>query len=157
MDERHEKAVVASVEEARRKVDASWDHWLAALWGIPEERLTEPGVCGAWSVKDLIGHVAYWDDDALADVERIMTGVGQASGTADERNAAAAAANAARSLDDLRAEMMRTHEAVVGVLRGLAPDDPRALRVCREIAEDTWEHYDDHAAEVRAWRQRVGL
>ena len=27
----------------------------------------------------------------------------------------------------------------------------------REIAVDTWEHYDEHAVQVRAWRQRVGL
>jgi uncharacterized protein (TIGR03083 family) len=157
MGEQQAQAEVASVEEARRRVDASWDGWLAALDGVPEERLTEPGVCGDWSVKDLIGHVAYWDDDALADVERIMKGRGLVAGTADERNATAAAANAARSLDELRAEMAQTHETVVGVLRGLDPDDPRTLRICREVAEDTWEHYDDHAAEVRSWRQRVGL
>jgi hypothetical protein len=157
MDEQHAQAAAVSVEEAWRKVDVSWADWLAAFDGVPEERLAEPGVSGDWSVKDLIGHVAYWDDDALADVERIMMGRGQAAGTVDERNAAAAAANAGRSLDDLRAEMTLTHETLVGVLRGLDPDDPRALRICREIAEDTWEHYDDHAAEVRAWRQRGGL
>ena len=80
MGEQIERQEVASVEEARRRVDASWDGWLAALDGVPAERLIEPGVCGDWSVKDLIGHVAYWDDDALADVERIMKGRGQVAG-----------------------------------------------------------------------------
>ncbi len=144
-------------DESLRRIAASWDGWVAALKGIPEDRMTEPGVCGAWSVKDLIGHVASWDADALADVERIMTGAPEQPQDVQARNEASAAANATRSLEDLRTELARNHEAVVVALRGLAADDPRTLAICRAIAEDTWEHYDDHAAQVRAWRAREGI
>ena len=157
MDEQTTATPETGTDETLRRIDASWAGWLAALRGIPDDRLLEPGVCDGWSGKDLIGHVAYWDNDALADIERIMTGAEWQPQDVDARNAAAAAANAGRSLEDLRTEMGRTHEAVVVALRGLRPDDARALQICREIAEDTWQHYDEHAAQVRAWRARKGI
>ena len=157
MDQETTATPETGIDETLRRIDASWAGWLAALRGIPDDRLLEPGVCDGWSGKDLIGHVAYWDNDALADIERIMTGAEWQPQDVDARNAAAAAANAGRSLEDLRTEMGRTHEAVVVALRGLAPDEARALRICREIAEDTWQHYDEHAAQVRVWRSREGI
>jgi len=146
-----------SVEETRQKIEAGWGAWLETLRGIPDDRLTEPGACGAWSVKDLIGHVAFWDADAIQDVGAHLGGIPRAEEDVDALNAHVAAANAARGVEELRAEMEWTHAAAVALLAALAPDDPRARAACREIAVDTWEHYDEHAAQVRAWRQRAGL
>lgn len=145
------------LDETRRRIDERWSGWLAALDGIPAARLDEPGACDGWSVKDLIGHVAYWDADALADIARITAGAQWQPQDVDARNAAAAAANADRSGEDLRTEMERTHQTLLDALRGLAPEDPRTRQICREIAEDTWRHYDEHEAHVGAWRAREGI
>ena len=152
-----EHAPTLSVEVARRRIEASWDAWLGTVRGIPEERLAEPGACGGWAIKDLIGHVAFWDADAIQDIGAYLGGMARPKEDVDALNARSAAAHAARGAEEVRAEMERTHAAVVALLTALAPDDPRALAACREIAVDTWEHYDEHAAQVRAWRQRVGL
>ena len=157
MDEQAEGAPELGIDETLRRIAASWGRWLESFAGIADDRLSEPGACDGWSVKDLIGHVAYWDADALADIERIMTGGSWQPQDVDARNAAAATANANRGLNELRTEMVRLHDAVVVALRGLAPDDPRTRQICREIAEDTWQHYDEHTAHVRAWRARVAV
>ena len=43
--------------------------WEAALAEIPSERMTEPGLAGGWSVKDLIAHVA-WSEREMIGVIR---------------------------------------------------------------------------------------
>ena len=157
MDEQADGAHELGLDETLRRIEVSWGRWLESFAGIAGDRLSEPGACGGWSIKDLIGHVAYWDADALADIERIITGGSWQPQDVEARNAAAAAANAGRGLTDLQTEMDRTHQAVIGALRGLAPNDPRTRQICREIAEDTWQHYDEHTAHVRAWRTREGI
>lgn len=156
MDEQTNDAPDIGLAATWHRIDASWRSWLAALDAIPTARLSEPGVCDAWSAKDLTGHVAYWDADALDDIARIASGGERQPQDVDTRNAADAAANADRSVTDLRAEMERTHDLLLAALRGLAPDDPRTRQICREIAEDTWQHYQEHEAHVRAWRAREG-
>ena len=42
-------------------------------------------------------------------------------------------------------------------LDDLGPDDPRTRQICREIAEDTWQHDDEHPSDIRAWRIREGI
>ncbi len=59
---------------ALERIEASWRELTEALAGIPEERLTEPGVAGEWSVKDLMGHIAFWDEQALLAAERHLAG-----------------------------------------------------------------------------------
>jgi hypothetical protein len=39
-----------------------WEHFLA---GIPEPQREQPGVCGIWSVKDVIAHVGMWERYAV--------------------------------------------------------------------------------------------
>ena len=157
MSEQTDDAPDIGLDETRRRIDERWNGWLTALDGVPADRLSEPGACEDWSVKDLIGHVAYWDADALADIARITTGGQRQPQDVDARNESAAAANADRSVEDLRSAMERTHQAVLDALRGLAPGDPRIRQICREIAEDTWQHYAEHIAQVRAWRAREGF
>ena len=48
-----------------RYVDQSWLGSLDAPAGISEERLTEVGAVGEWSIKDVMGHVPFWDDQAF--------------------------------------------------------------------------------------------
>ena len=45
-------------DEIIGNIERSWDTWTAALNGIPAELTAEPDVCGFFSIKDLIGHIA---------------------------------------------------------------------------------------------------
>ena len=46
---------------------------LTAIDGLPKDDLLTPGVCGVWSVKDIIAHLASFEV-ALVDVLRSLTG-----------------------------------------------------------------------------------
>src|SRR4029079_19221461 len=49
--------------------------FLAGLRGLPESEWETPGVCGYWSVKQIIAHIASYEA-ALADILRSLTGSG---------------------------------------------------------------------------------
>ena len=38
-------------------IRAERGHWDAILTEIDEKRMSEPGIAGAWSVKDIVAHV----------------------------------------------------------------------------------------------------
>jgi hypothetical protein len=122
------------------QVNSSWQNLLQAVEGIPDERMTEPGVVGDWSVKDALAHVAFWDDPDLPD----------SGGNWQPINEREAAARADWSLAEVRSNLAETHERMLAAMRARPDIDADAVR-------GDWEHYDEHAAEIRAWREQQGL
>ena len=138
--------------ELLAQTESSWSRWTHALDRVPVTALATPGVCGIWSVKDLIGHIAVWDDVATQKIGRLAGGPGpSADEDLDTFNGRESAQRAGRSIDDQLAEMRRNHERLLGALEAAsrASDDDLA-RVREWIAADTWEHYDEHTAQVNA-------
>lgn len=129
----------------------SWQNLLDADAGIPEERMDEPGVAGEWSVKDVLAHVAYWDNEDLAAVERFVNSVPVPEDAEWQAvNEQVFAERRGWPLADVRRDLLDTHERLLTALRH-APGYDLAL------LKESWEHYDEHGAEIRAWRERAGV
>ena len=58
-EEREPRQAPNDMQALLGSIDEQWQEVLRALVGIPEERLEEPGVCEAWSAKNLMGHLAF--------------------------------------------------------------------------------------------------
>ncbi|HUG15392.1 MAG TPA: DinB family protein [Thermomicrobiales bacterium] len=131
---------------AIERVEASWRAFNEAVDGVPAERMTEPGASGAWSVKDVLAHVAVWDDIQVDKIElkknRAPLPEWDGFQAINDREHAA---RSGWSLEQARAEMLAAHERVVSALRTVVDIDPE------EVKDDTWGHYDEHAAAIRAW------
>jgi hypothetical protein len=56
--------------ELLRAEDQGWGRLDALLGEIPDDRMTEPGLTEDWTVKDLLGHLAYWMAEAAHVFER---------------------------------------------------------------------------------------
>lgn len=139
------------------RLDASWTGLLAALDGIPDDRLSDPGVCGDWSVGDLLGHIAFWSDYSLERGRDALAGRPFVSVPWEEMNEQDAAARAGRSAAANRADMDAAHSRMLAFVAA-APRDPAIiLPMLKRMGMDTDEHYDEHAAEIRAWRAREGI
>jgi hypothetical protein len=137
---------------AVERVEASWTELLAAIDGLNETQMSEPGVTGEWSVKDLLGHVAYWEGRAIGIVERRLNGEPDPAGGSDFEivNQQVHAERADWSVAQMMDEFHGTHERFMAALRQypqIALDD---------IDGNTFGHFDEHTAEIRAWRERVG-
>ena len=130
--------------------ETAWSRWLHALEHVAVAEMDTPGVCGMWSVKDLIGHIAIWDDIA---VRKIGALGGPPPAGLDENvdaiNAREAALRADRTVEEQRAEMDHNHDRLLGALEAASrASDDDLERVRRWIAADSWEHYDEHTAQV---------
>lgn len=145
----------ADVHALLARIDESWRQLLAALDDIPEDRLSDPGVIGDWSLKDLFGHLAFWDEHAVREVERALAGLPRQDNEWQAMNEADHAARRDRALPEQRAAMYQAHAALVERLESVAGIEAAAIDAA--IRPDTYEHYEDHIADIRAWREREGL
>ena len=48
-----------------KRLDREWQSLLESLRALSDEAMSRPGVVGEWSGKDLLGHIATWEDEAI--------------------------------------------------------------------------------------------
>ena len=145
------------VQDVLRRIETSWTNLMRAIAGLPEERLTEAGVSGDWSVKDLMGHVAVWDEYVIDAARRLLAGEPRWDVPWETINQREATASADHAVAQQRIAMAQAHARMLAFVAALNPSEVRTDGVERRIAVDTYEHYDEHAADIRAWRERTGI
>lgn len=139
----------------KEKIAEAMDAFQVALAGLPEERVDEPGACGEWSVKDLVHHVAYWENNEAVEVEGLLRGEPRPVHGEGEWwlavNDAVAPTWKFRTYQDARRELTGAHTRLVGALDGFKPGDEP------DVGADTWEHLDEHRADIERWKTERGL
>jgi hypothetical protein len=144
----------------------------ALLKAIGPERMTQPGVDGDYSVKDIVAHLtAYqrWLADWLAAALRGTLPPPSAMEDADveARNVLFFALNQDRPLEDVLAESRAVHANLVELI-GQVPetdfDDPRRTDWCvvpywkssrplwQALLNDSVEHFHQHRPALEAWQ-----
>jgi mycothiol maleylpyruvate isomerase-like protein len=136
-----------SASEVIDRINATWATWLEVIEGIDPAAIDEAGVCGSWSTKDLIGHVAVWDREAAETARR--ESMGEAHPLFDWRRVNENEAERRRnsSLETLTGQMHAVHADLMTTLA-----DSPALEASW-VADNTYEHYPQHIAQIRAWRR----
>src|SRR5512146_485862 len=61
-------------ERVLQRLGAEWEALLESYAGLSEAELLEPGVTGAWSVRDIIAHVTWWEEETLRHLPLILQG-----------------------------------------------------------------------------------
>ena len=162
---------IATLEEGQSKLDALFAR-------LSDEAMERPKTIGGGdlSAKDLLGHVAFWEEIGgdLLEAQRagrqprVAAIFGGGDGSVDRANAEDQARNAAMSLADVRQRAATAHRALVDGIRSLADDEWSALptyesprqRPLGELlggitgAKDrpfghAWAHLDDLEAYVK--------
>ena len=140
--------------------------WEALLAQIGADRMTQPGVEGDWSIKDIIAHVT-WHEREMVGVLRARALIGSELWNlpTDERNAAIFEQNKDRALDDVLQESRQMFPQLLELAAGLSDEelnDPRRFSEMPEewtpwelVAGNSYTHYPDHIASIRAWLDRT--
>ena len=122
---------------------ASWQAFLTAVARVPEARRTEPGVVPGWSVADLVWHCGYWADDAALRIPLIAAG--EPDHVESKTNDEVAQESKAMSWDEIQTRSEAARERIRSVMSSLEEIPPA---VESEFVEETFDHYDEHAAEI---------
>lgn len=147
--------------QAISALEMAYNELQQAAAGIPDDRMTDVWF-GEWSAKDLLAHMASWDEVVSEDLLRIGRGhvpvfAAFREADVDEWNAFLMRPRKLFSLAQVRHESRQWHDRAAASMEAL-PDGLFAPgnMVAAFAAIDTG-HYLDHARAIREWRQREGI
>jgi hypothetical protein len=142
------------------RLDSAWKDFAESYAGLSDAELLTPGVTGNWSVRDIIAHVTWWEEEALTHLPHILDGGAPPRysvkyGGINAFNALKTEEKRELSLTDVLRERDETHQRLIDYIRR-APEEQftRETRFRRRLRLDTYSHYPIHARAIRAWRAR---
>ena len=126
-----------------------------AIDGLDDGRLTRVWL-GTWSIREILIHITGWHQEMLPALARVARGeAAYPAGTYDDFdtwNARFVEAKAGVKVADVLAQLDASHRDFVRAA-GAVPD--AQLAAARDLVEGTGAgHYREHAAQIRAWRQK---
>jgi hypothetical protein len=143
-----------------RRLDRAWQALLASYAGLSDAEMLEPGLTGAWSVRDIVAHVTWWEEEALKHLPVILAGsrpprYSDTYGGIDAFNEQMTEQVKGLSLSEVLQGRDETHRRLVEFLQAV-PEEHflRETRFRRRLRLDTYSHYRQHAEAIRQWRQR---
>ena len=143
-----------------QRLDQAWQAFHESYAGLSEAEVLEPGVTGTWSVKDIIAHVTWWEEEALQHLPLIVAGgrpprYSVTYGGIDAFNAKMTNARKDLSLAEVLRRRDEVHRRLIALVRS-APETQVTgeTRFRRRLRLDTYGHYPKHARAIRAWRER---
>jgi hypothetical protein len=131
-----------TVELVLRDSEVAWNRFVALVDSVPLNLQEKPGVCGDWSLKTVVGHVAFWDGFEANRLAR--------PGEFDEvdfqpLNDQNALDSAKKTFAELRAELEINHERAVAGINSNPTVSPAYIR------ELLYDHYVEHGLEIERW------
>ncbi len=164
----------ATKAELLERIRASYAGWEAVAAAIPDEAMTRPVLPGGWSAKDLLAHVAAYEQWTAAQVRAATEGreptpmelYGQddvpddpQGWDLDRQNAAIHAQYRDVPLPEVQAFAERAHRDLVAAIEGTPEEDvarpgAQAWTDGKSLLEivpgQSWRHYEEHIENLRS-------
>jgi len=143
-----------------KRLDRAWEELKASYVGLSYPELLDSCVTGNWSVRDIIVHVTWWEEEALKHLPLILAGgkppkYSVAYGGIDAFNARMTEQKRNLSLDEVLRQRDETHHRLIEVIQTVPEDQiARETRFRRRLRLDTYSHYPKHAEAIRKWREQ---
>ena len=156
--------LLAAIRRDRARLDA-------LVASVPRERMTEPTLDGARSVKDVLAHVSAWEKICMALI-RNNTPIdpppaGETRPSTDLINEKIYEGSRDQSLDDVITDAQRSYTDMLALVEGLTDDalaavqgggqeaaelmDAEGPQVAQLISENSDAHYREHIAQIERW------
>jgi len=152
-----------SILDQMRSSYAALEEILAPL---DKTQYSKEGVIPGWSIKDMLAHIASWHhrllawlDAAVRNQEPTISG----PDNVEEMNALNAQfyqENKSRPLDEVLADFLITHQQIMDIVQAMPEEDlmsphrfdwSKGEPLWHLIAGDTFEHYQEHLAQIQEW------
>jgi hypothetical protein len=160
MNEEMNKAKLLQTIKSRR---AEWD---AALAEVPKEAMTEPGVAGHWSVKDIVAHINHFEGWIADRMHEVLRGESYTPTEMDwmdfdQQNEIIYEQNRDRPLEDILTESHTNFRRLIEGLEAhseaflIEPQQfegsPEPVTVWKILQGNVYDHYGEHIPTIRDW------
>jgi hypothetical protein len=149
-------------QELIDRIEQAHSDWQSLLTEVGESHMEEPGVTGDWSVKDIIAHIAAWEQRVLDRVESEAKGtpLEMSDWDLDKMNERFYERSRDRSLADVLDEASAVHARFMDFVRSLSEDElfkggrykwTEGEPFYHWVEGNSYGHYEEHAGPIRAW------
>lgn len=133
-----------------------------AVDGLDEARMREVW-CGTWSIREILGHISGWHREMLPALERLARGEKPVAGgvsyaDVDAWNAKFADAKRSWATPDILRELGESHAAFMRAAAAVPDERVVPERTAWKLVDaNSRHHYQEHIADILAWRKRGGI
>ena len=145
--------------EFLQQLDQEWQALLHSYLHLPEGKASEPCGVGAWSVKDILGHMTTWEVATIENLGLMMQGAPLREDEDFETyNQEEIARKAPLSLAEIERQLHDTHQRLLAALNTV-PEDRWAsdTQMQEHVLSETSNHCIEHSEQIREWRTGQGL
>jgi hypothetical protein len=137
-----------NTEELLQREDQAWLAFVDAFAAVPDDERDQQGVVPGWSTQDLVWHCGYWAGYVGDALERIGRGETLPDQDWDAVNDKVIEDGRGMLWDEIIVQSEHNRERARAALQALSTITDEALE---EFTGETYEHYEEHAAEIRAF------
>jgi hypothetical protein len=144
-----ETLATSSVADLIGRVEHLYVSTRSVIEGIADTERWDTRLTSGMTLREVVAHLAAWEETVPRRVENVLATGADTKDNADIDGFNAKVADATRDtpIDDLKLRLLRSHEAIVALLRSFEGRDVPEL--ARKIVEwNTVEHYPDHFTDL---------
>lgn len=142
-------------EQLLKRLDKNWETLLKSYSGLSDYEMTQATGMEEWTVKDIIAHVTWWEEEALIHLPTILAGgkpprYSVLYGGIDAFNALMIEKKRKTSLSEVLRLRDETHHRLIDFLKKIPEDRfiPKT-QFRHRLRLDTYSHYSKHAEAIR--------
>jgi hypothetical protein len=156
--------------ELLEKLARNRDELLNVIAGVSEEQIATIPVVEAWTIKDVVGHIAYWEQVIHDHLRESLTEGKPHPASPDESDNAINAREAAQrqtwSWQRVRAEFENARRALMETVAQMRETEfelqvpnpwwgmTHLYSLAQMVEEDALSHCREHTEQIRKWRLR---
>jgi hypothetical protein len=149
--------MTSSLETIVEKIEGSYGQFVRLYRSVPVTKLIEPALLNGWSVKDTLAHIAVWEwrCASLLNESHHTDLPLKAMPDVDALNSEAYQERQEWSWAEVESDFRQAHQTLLEAIRALPPRRLNSKVIQRTIAEETWEHYQEHLPELERWHKLI--
>ena len=146
-----------TVKEVLEKIEVGYNEIIRLYRSVPVTAVLESSLSNGWSVKDVLAHIAAWEwrCASLLEASHDTKALLKAQPDVDALNREFYEERKEWGWEEVEYDFRAAHQTLLDAIRQLPPQQLADEFVQRTIADETWEHYDEHLEDLRHWHQRL--
>jgi hypothetical protein len=139
------------------KIESGYNKILRLYQSIPVTNLLEPVFANGWSVKDMLAHIAAWEWRCAGILNAAQDSNMPFHGSPDVNalNEEFYKERAEWSWEEVDNDFREAHRTLLLAIRSLSTERLHDELVQKSIAEETWEHYEQHLPSLENWHKQM--